>query len=106
MATQAGAVKLTVLYGHPTDPAAFERYYAETHMPLVHKIPGLGRYEKAKVVGTPVGGQPAFYRSFEFWFDNDAHMQRVMSSPEAEAAVGDLANFATGGATTLICQID
>jgi uncharacterized protein (TIGR02118 family) len=106
MATQAGAVKLTVLYGQPTDPAAFEGYYAETHMPLVRKIPGLGRYEQAKVIGTPDGGQPAFYRMFEFWFDNQDHMQRVLGSPEAQAAVADLANFATGGATTLICQVD
>jgi uncharacterized protein (TIGR02118 family) len=28
-------VKLTVLYGHPDDPDAFEEYYANTHMPLV-----------------------------------------------------------------------
>lgn len=28
-------IKLTVLYGHPVDPAAFEAYYFNTHMPLV-----------------------------------------------------------------------
>lgn len=28
-------IKLTVLYGHPTHPTAFEEYYANTHMPLV-----------------------------------------------------------------------
>src|SRR5215216_6272418 len=32
-------VKLTVLYGHPDDPDAFEEYYANTHMPLVDKCP-------------------------------------------------------------------
>ena len=32
---------LTVLYGHPTDPAAFDAHYASTHVPLVEKIPGL-----------------------------------------------------------------
>jgi FtsP/CotA-like multicopper oxidase with cupredoxin domain len=32
-------MKLTVLYGHPEDPAAFEGYYANTHMALVDKIP-------------------------------------------------------------------
>ena len=42
-------IKLTVLYGPPKDVAAFEDYYASTHMPLVYKIPGLGRTEKAKV---------------------------------------------------------
>src|SRR5215208_7399337 len=34
-------VKLTVLYGHPDDPDAFEEYYANTHMPLVDEIPNL-----------------------------------------------------------------
>jgi uncharacterized protein (TIGR02118 family) len=28
-------VKFTILYDHPEDPDAFERYYAEVHMPLV-----------------------------------------------------------------------
>jgi hypothetical protein len=43
---------------------------------------------------------------FEFWFDNPEHMQRVLDSPEAQAAVADLANFASGGATTLVAQVD
>lgn len=32
-------MKLTLLYGHPDDPAAFEEYYSNTHMPMVPKIP-------------------------------------------------------------------
>ena len=27
-------IKATVLYGHPTDSDAFEKYYAETHTPI------------------------------------------------------------------------
>ena len=99
-------LKLTVLYGPPTDAAAFEQYYANTHMPLVHKIPGLGRIEQARVVGTPGGGAPAFYRIFEFWFDDQAQMNQVMGSAEARAATDDLKNFATGGVTILVSQVD
>lgn len=33
--------KMIVLYGAPKDPAAFDRYYRETHLPLVKAIPGL-----------------------------------------------------------------
>jgi uncharacterized protein (TIGR02118 family) len=36
-------VKLTVLYGHPDDPDAFEEYYENTHMPLARKIPNVQR---------------------------------------------------------------
>jgi uncharacterized protein (TIGR02118 family) len=32
-------VKLVIAYGAPEDPAAFDRYYAETHAPLAEKIP-------------------------------------------------------------------
>ena len=99
-------IKLTVLYGPPTDVDAFENYYANTHMPLVHKIPGLGRIEKAKVVGTPAGGQPPFHRIFEFWFDSQEQMNKVMGSSEARAATDDLKNFATGGATVLVSQLE
>jgi uncharacterized protein (TIGR02118 family) len=99
-------LKLTVLYGPPADAAAFEEYYAKTHMPLVHKIPGLGRIEKAKVVGSPTGGAPAFHRIFEFWFDDQAQMNQVMGSAEARAATDDLKNFATGGVTILVAQVE
>ena len=37
-------VKLTVLYGPPTDAAAFEDYYANTHLPLAAKLPNVARF--------------------------------------------------------------
>jgi uncharacterized protein (TIGR02118 family) len=33
--------QLTVFYGQPQDPQAFDRYYEQTHTPLAKKIPGL-----------------------------------------------------------------
>jgi uncharacterized protein (TIGR02118 family) len=99
-------LKVTVLYGHPTDPASFEKYYAETHMPLVAKIPGGARTEKAKVVATPDGSKPAYHRIFEFWFDSQEQMQASLGSPEGQAAVGDLPNFAMGGVTVLISEVE
>jgi uncharacterized protein (TIGR02118 family) len=33
--------KLLVLYHEPNDPAHFRKYYAETHLPLASKLPGL-----------------------------------------------------------------
>jgi hypothetical protein len=53
-------------------------------MPLGDKIQGV-RTEKAKVVETPDGSQPPYHRVFEFWFDDQQHMQRVLSSPEAQS---------------------
>ena len=33
--------KLLVLYNEPTDPTHFRKYYVETHLPLVAKMPGV-----------------------------------------------------------------
>ncbi len=99
-------IKLSVMYGQPKDPAAFEKYYAETHMPLAGKMQGLRKIEVSKVVGTPDGSAPAFYRTAELYFDDADHMKRVMATPEAKATVADLGNFATGGVTTMISEVE
>src|SRR5919112_5243659 len=41
--------KLTVLYGHPTDSASFEEYYADNYLPLVEKIPNLRQFEAGRL---------------------------------------------------------
>jgi uncharacterized protein (TIGR02118 family) len=99
------AVKLTVLYGHPDDPEAFENYYANTHMPLVDKIP-LQSYEVAKIVATPDGSDLPYYRIFEGYSEDMEQLQNSLASQEGQAAVGDIPNFATGGATIFISEID
>jgi uncharacterized protein (TIGR02118 family) len=98
-------VKLTLLYGLPKSPEAFEKYYAETHMPLASKMQGVRRVELSKVTGTVDGSAPAFYRIADLYFDDVEHMNRVMSMPEGKAAVADLSNFATGGVTTLVSNV-
>src|ERR1700680_3918377 len=97
-------IKTTALYGHPTDPDAFERYYVEVHMPLVAKMTPVRRAEAAKVVGTPDGSSPPYYRVFEFWFDTLEQRQAAFGSPEGQAVIADTANFATGGLTILISE--
>lgn len=92
-------VKLTVLYGQPKDAAAFERYYAETHLPLAAKMSGVERVEFAKITGTPSGEASDYYRIAELWFKDQNQMQTTLGSAEGQATVADLANFATGGVT-------
>ncbi len=33
--------RVTVCYGQPTDPAAFDSHYEQVHVPLVRQVPGL-----------------------------------------------------------------
>ncbi len=103
-------VKWTVLYEHPDDPDAFVDYYANTHMPMVREIPDLLRYEAAKAVATPDGSEdgsaPPYYRTFEGYFEDVGRLQSGMSSSEGQAASADIPNFATGGATIFISEIE
>lgn len=97
-------VKLVVAYGTPDDPAEFDRYYADTHIPLVHKIPNLRRFEAGKVVGTPDGSPAPFYYLAELLFDDAEELQSSLGSPEGEAATADVAKFATGGVTVMVAE--
>jgi uncharacterized protein (TIGR02118 family) len=99
-------VKIVVLYGPPTDPAAFEEYYASTHLPLAAKISNVKHFEASRVVGTPDGGEAPYYRIAEVSFASQEDLQAAMSSPEGQATVGDIPKFATGGATVLIAAVD
>ena len=92
-------IKATLLYGHPTHADEFEKYYADTHLPLAAKMPGVARLELTKFLPGPEGAKPAFYRMAELYFPSEAQMQATLGSPEGKVAVADLANFATGGVT-------
>lgn len=101
-----GMVKVTVLYGAPSDPAAFETYYAEKHMPMVYPVEGIARIELSRPMPGPDGQPPAFYRIAELWFESPAALQAVTSRPEWQKVVDDVANFATGGATILVSPLE
>ncbi len=98
-------VKLIVLYGHPEDVAAFETYYSEKHLPIASKIQGVSRVELTKFIGTPDGGKPSQYRMAELYFDSIEELQKQMGSPEGQAAVNDIPNFATGGVDVMIGDV-
>ncbi len=99
-------VTLTVLYGKPDDPAAFERHYAERHMPLVVAMPGLGRWEASKAISATGGGESAYYRTFTAWFETVEQLHQVLGSEQGVAASADVPLFATGGATLFVSEVD
>ena len=98
-------VKATALFGHPEHPDAFEEYYANTHVPLVHKNPNLEHFYQGRVVATPDGSQPPYYRSGELWFESMDQLQSGLGSPEGQEVAQDIQNFATGGVTFLISEV-
>ena len=94
-------IKLTLLYGHPEDPGEFESYYADTHLPLAARMPGVSRLELTRFGPGMDGSAPEYYRMAELYFADEAQVEATLDSPEGQAALADLKNFATGGVTTL-----
>jgi uncharacterized protein (TIGR02118 family) len=98
---------VVVLYDHPKDPAAFEKYYAATHIPLVTKHAKEIGFSRAVLMKFPRnldGSKPALYRKAELWFDSEAALTRGTATPGFAAVAGDLPNFATGGFSALVGQ--
>lgn len=96
---------VTVLYNQPKDTAAFEKYYAEKHVPLfashAQEI-GVTRAELIKFSATIDGQRPALYREADLRWDSRAALEKGIATPGFKAVAADLANFATGGVTVLI----
>jgi uncharacterized protein (TIGR02118 family) len=93
---------LLVLYKTPKDPAAFDKYYAETHIPLAKKIPGLRRYEISRGAVASPAGPTGVHLVAILSFDSMAAIQSGLGSPEGQAAAADVQRFATGGADMLV----
>lgn len=98
-------MKVTILYDHPKSSEEFEKYYESTHLPLAGKIKGVDRLELTKFISGPDGEKPAFYRMAELYFVTQEQMEQSLGSTEGKAAVADIENFATGGATALIGSV-
>ena len=99
-------VKITVLYGHPTNPETFEKYYAQTHLPLTARMKGVTRLELTKFLAAPDGGKPSSYRMAELYFPHQSEMEKTLASPEAQTTIADLPNFASGGVAMIIGAVE
>ena len=98
--------RLLVLYGHPKDPAAFDRYYRETHIPIAKKMKGLKKWTIGKVAGTPDGKPSDYYYVADLYADSREAMEAILATPEGQAAVADVPNYATGGVTFLYTEVE
>jgi uncharacterized protein (TIGR02118 family) len=97
--------EVVVMYKTPKDPAAFDKYYAETHIPLAKKMPGLRKFQISQgPVATPAGPS-GFHLIATLTFDSMAAIQKAFASAEGQAAAGDVPKFATGGADMLLSDI-
>lgn len=91
--------RVSVCYGQPTDSAAFDAYYEQTHTPLARKIPGLAGFTTGKCRSLMPGQDAPYYMVASLLFNSADDLKGALTSPEMAAASADVANFATGGAT-------
>lgn len=95
-----------VLYGHPQDPKAFDKYYDEIHVPIARKMKGLKKWTIGKVLGTPEGGPSPYYYIADLYAESREAMEAILASPEGQAAVEDVPKFASGGVTFIYTEIE
>ena len=91
--------RLTVLYGHPEDPEAFDKYYEEVHLPLARKMKGLKGWTIGKCEPAVPGETAPYYMIVGLFTPTREDMEAILASPEGQAAVADVPKFATGGFT-------
>lgn len=99
-------IRLQVLYGHPKDPAEFDRYYRDVHIPLARQLRGLRKWTVGKVLGTPDGSPSPYYYVADLYMDSREDFEQLLQSPEGQAAVADVPNYATGGVQFIYTEID
>lgn len=95
---------VVVLYNQPNDPAAFERYYDESHVPLISAHTSALDVERVELVklSSLDPAQPApFYRKAELWFASEEAMRQALAMPGFGVLAEDIPRFATGGFTVL-----
>lgn len=96
---------VTVIYNQPKDPAAFEKYYKETHLPLVvskQQEIGFTKAELTKFTTTLDGKKPTFYRQAELYFNSLDDAKKGMATDGFKQVGDDLGKFATGGLTGMV----
>ena len=104
-ATSEPMAFVTVIYHQPKDPAAFEKYYWGSHIPMVgtkQAEVGFVAAELTKFDATLDGKPPTEYRQAVLWFKDMAALQKGLATPGFKAIGDDLPNFATGGLVGLI----
>jgi uncharacterized protein (TIGR02118 family) len=99
------SIKVVVLYPYPKDQEAFEKAYADEHIPMVAR--NLTRVTKAvytRVLMSPQGDAP-FCRIAELHFPSLEALQADFSTPEGQALSAHAASISTGGlAVSLVCD--
>ena len=105
------ALKLLVLYPHPTDAKAFEASYLSNHVPTMTAGTEHFKVDTYRMIETPApltaDGKPAYHRVALIDFRDMAHVKAFLQTQQAQIALGSAVKISTGGMPVLgLCQPD
>ena len=98
-------VKLTVVYGTPDDKDGFDKHYADVHMPIVERWPGVERTEVAKVSGGPMGSESPYHLITEIYFADEDALNAALGSDAGREAGKDFMGIAPPGSFMTVSTV-
>jgi uncharacterized protein (TIGR02118 family) len=78
--------------GIPRDEAL--RYWREQHGPIASKVPGLRQYFQTHALSSPDGSEAPYLGAAAMVFDSRDAFTEAAASPEFDAVLKDVINFA------------
>ena len=97
--------KISFLYDNPTDPDAFEAGFP-AQLELAKKIPGLLRYDSAKVWEKEDGTETPLYRIVNLYFEDYASASAAVATSQAAEVFPAVFGLATGGIRIAFADIE
>ena len=96
------SVKLIVAYPQPKDASAFEKVYAEEHVPMaVANLHGKTKIVATKVLASPQGESP-FYRVAEVHFPSMEALQKCADSAGGKETLANAVKISSGGPPVIL----
>jgi len=96
------AVKLIVMYPHPTDIEVFEKAYREKHVPMaMAKLKGKTKMVGTRILGSPQG-TPPFHRIAEVHFPSMKDLEACAGSEGGKQTIAHAFSISSGGAPTIL----
>ena len=96
------SVKLIVAYPQPKDASAFEKVYAEEHVPMaIANLHGKTKIVATKVMPSPQGESP-IYRVAEVHFPSMEALQACAESAGGKETLANAVKISSGGPPVIL----
>ncbi|MFC7439941.1 EthD family reductase [Laceyella putida] len=96
--------KTVGLYKRMDNEEEFYDYYTNVVVPQLLNIPGVLKVEVTRLHSTQISGDDTYFLMGETYFANYEAFQRVLSSPEGQAAITAMLNKAEDFMTAYVGQ--